>query len=316
MLKSIEFLRGKSRGRVIGGTKLASPAPVILGLVPRILWKRVSNLVNKFALLLHKCWSSMLSAFCMLFKYPSPDAKASPSPARGEGLYRPWCHKILGTDCASRPRMTGGRGANSFGRSMIEMLGVLTIISVLSVGGLAGYSKAMQKFKLNKWQDDLVMLTANLKITFANSKSYTLEDDVDLTEYFKNLQMIPQGMLDDNNRDIFGNTLSLYSHAIQAWGFGSRLTILVKTLPNSDSATQCKNMFEMLRYYDDAWVVALNEIVTGRDGGILAVCGRSAPEKYAQKMGCVPYNLAEISQKCALCSTQICDIKLMLANGN
>ena len=150
MLKSIEFLRGKSRGRVIGGTKLASPAPVILGLVPRILWKRVSNLVNKFALLLHKCWSSMLSAFCMLFKYPSPDAKASPSPARGEGLYRPWCNKILGTDCASRPRMTGGRGANSFGRSMIEMLGVLAIIAVLSVGGIAGYSKAMEKYKLNK----------------------------------------------------------------------------------------------------------------------------------------------------------------------
>ena len=150
MLKSIEFLRGKSRGRVIGGTKLASPAPVILGLVPRILWKRVSNLVNKFALLLHKCWSSMLSAFCMLFKYPSPDAKASPSPARGEGLYRPWCHKILGTDCASRPSMTGARGANYFGRSMIEMLGVLAIVGVLSVGGIAGYSKAMEKYKLNK----------------------------------------------------------------------------------------------------------------------------------------------------------------------
>ena len=116
MLKSIEFLRGKSRGRVIGGTKLASPAPVILGLVPRILWKRVSNLVNKFALLLHKCWSSMLSAFCMLFKYPSPDAKASPSPSRGEGfgLPRPWCDKILGTDCASRPKMTGAGDVDLF----------------------------------------------------------------------------------------------------------------------------------------------------------------------------------------------------------
>ena len=55
MLKSIEFLRGKSRGRVIGGTKLASPALVILGLVPRILWKRVSNLVNKLALLAFLC---------------------------------------------------------------------------------------------------------------------------------------------------------------------------------------------------------------------------------------------------------------------
>ena len=68
----------------------------------------------------------------------------------GEGWLRPWCNKILGTDCASRPRMTGGRGANSFGRSMIEMLGVLAIIGVLSVGGIAGYFKAMEKFKLNK----------------------------------------------------------------------------------------------------------------------------------------------------------------------
>ena len=37
-----------------------------------------------------------------------------------------------------------------YGRSMIEMLGVLAIIAVLSVGGIAGYSKAMEKFKLNK----------------------------------------------------------------------------------------------------------------------------------------------------------------------
>ena len=36
------------------------------------------------------------------------------------------------------------------GRSMMEMLGVLAIISVLSVGGIAGYSKAMEKFKINK----------------------------------------------------------------------------------------------------------------------------------------------------------------------
>ena len=39
---------------------------------------------------------------------------------------------------------------NQFGRSMIEMLGVLAIIGVLSVGGIAGYSKAMEKWKTNK----------------------------------------------------------------------------------------------------------------------------------------------------------------------
>ena len=38
---------------------------------------------------------------------------------------------------------------SQFGRSMIEMLGVLAIIGVLSVGGLAGYSKAMRANKVN-----------------------------------------------------------------------------------------------------------------------------------------------------------------------
>ena len=56
MLKSREFLREKSRGEVGGGTKPTPLAPVILGLVPRILWKQCTNIVNKLALLLHKCW--------------------------------------------------------------------------------------------------------------------------------------------------------------------------------------------------------------------------------------------------------------------
>ena len=43
---------------------------------------------------------------------------------------------------------------NESGRSMIEMLGVLAIIGVLSVGGIAGYSKDMNKFKTNKVADN------------------------------------------------------------------------------------------------------------------------------------------------------------------
>ena len=40
MLKSIEFLRKKSRGEVEGDTKPTPLAPVILGLVPRIFWQQ------------------------------------------------------------------------------------------------------------------------------------------------------------------------------------------------------------------------------------------------------------------------------------
>ena len=41
------------------------------------------------------------------------------------------------------------------GRSMIEMLGVLAIIGVLSVGGIVGYSKAMQKNRLNNTRNQI-----------------------------------------------------------------------------------------------------------------------------------------------------------------
>ena len=61
---------------------------------------------------------------------------------------------------------------NESGRSMIEMLGVLAIIGVLSVGGIAGYSKAMNKFKTNKVADNVSMLVANIKTMYAQQSSF------------------------------------------------------------------------------------------------------------------------------------------------
>ena len=61
---------------------------------------------------------------------------------------------------------------NESGRSMIEMLGVLAIIGVLSVGGIAGYSKAMNKFKTNKVADNVSMLVANIKTMYAQQNSF------------------------------------------------------------------------------------------------------------------------------------------------
>ena len=42
---------------------------------------------------------------------------------------------------------------NNHGRSMVEMLGVLAIIGVLSAGALKGYSDAMFKYKMNQTID-------------------------------------------------------------------------------------------------------------------------------------------------------------------
>ena len=62
----------------------------------------------------------------------------------------------------ARKALAVTRQANPLGRSMIEMLGVLAIIGVLSVGGIAGYSKAMEKFKLNKIINEYSMFLYNL----------------------------------------------------------------------------------------------------------------------------------------------------------
>ncbi len=61
---------------------------------------------------------------------------------------------------------------NEQGRSMIEMLGVLAIVGVLSVGGIAGYSKAMNKFKTNKIIDQINMVSTNIRTLYSSQRNY------------------------------------------------------------------------------------------------------------------------------------------------
>jgi Tfp pilus assembly protein PilE len=61
---------------------------------------------------------------------------------------------------------------NQSGRSMIEMLGVLAIIGVLSVGGIAGYSKAMNKYRTNKVADNISMIVTNIRTLYAQQSNF------------------------------------------------------------------------------------------------------------------------------------------------
>ena len=60
--------------------------------------------------------------------------------------------------------------ASESGRSMVEMLGVLAIIAVLSVGALAGYSQAMKKHKMNQTTEQIVSIMQNVQSKMGNSK--------------------------------------------------------------------------------------------------------------------------------------------------
>ncbi len=83
---------------------------------------------------------------------------------------------------------------NQFGKSMIEMLSVLTIIGVLSVGGITGYSKAMEKYKLNRTFNDFTMLINETMPFSQQFMSYSA--GTDLLPILRALDLIPNSFED------------------------------------------------------------------------------------------------------------------------
>ncbi len=95
------------------------------------------------------------------------------------------------------------------GRSMVEMLGVLAIIGVLSVGAIAGYSKAMMKYKLNKYSEQMnTVINAIARNVHSFDNIYSQNGSATaLTTYFVKMGEIPKEMVTfspEYLRDIFG----------------------------------------------------------------------------------------------------------------
>lgn len=110
---------------------------------------------------------------------------------------------------------------NQSGRSMIEMLGVLAIIGVLSVGGIAGYSKAMEKWKINKTLEGYSYLTSGLLEHMDDIRAQrTTNSDgkIRLNDTIQAMNLLPEGWISENNRlyDTTGNWVAVFSR-------GSRL---------------------------------------------------------------------------------------------
>ena len=101
------------------------------------------------------------------------------------------------------------------GRSMIEMLGVLAIIGVLSVGGIAGYSKAMEKFKINKVIEEYSYLIQGLIEQKDNIvASHTVGN---LTDVVIAMNLIPESWLGTEETishttfiDPYGNGINIF----------------------------------------------------------------------------------------------------------
>jgi len=114
------------------------------------------------------------------------------------------------------------------GRSMVEMLGVLAIIGVLSVGAIAGYSSAMMKHKLNKQAEQLSWML-NILYQYKSQWVFPSQKFVYLIPYYKKLGLIPEEMIKDDT-----------SYAYDA--FNMKLS-----METNDCAKECQSV--VLQYY-------------------------------------------------------------------
>ena len=100
--------------------------------------------------------------------------------------------------------------SSQLGRSMIEMLGVLAIIGVLSIGGIAGYSKAMTKHNINKAIEQISMIITNVQTLFSNTNDYST-----LREKAFSLGVFPDDMekIDERSAyNVFGQEVYVEGH--------------------------------------------------------------------------------------------------------
>ena len=166
--------------------------------------------------------------------------------------------EFIRTDTRATKFLAGAHYTQAQGRSMVEMLGVLAIIGVLSVGAIAGYSKAMFKYKLNKHAEQMntvINAVARNVHNFDNIK----QGGTSLTSYFIKMGEIPTEMIKQNQTnliyDIFGQGWNIF-----ITGDGSQILLSTYSTDGSSSLTAksannldiCKNIITAAKENSDS----------------------------------------------------------------
>jgi len=163
---------------------------------------------------------------------------------------------------------------NQNGRSMIEMLGVLAIVGVLSAGGIAGYSMAMQSYKTNQLIDKIQLIAARTRQVYKGN----------YVSGVSKANMISSGKLSENDFvNPFGGTLVL---ARSGWdSTGTIFHIELGDLPAETCTDILTNdwggsgvfdgvVFDhteqryRLRYVTNNWPIEKTEAITLCSGGV------------------------------------------------
>lgn len=119
---------------------------------------------------------------------------------------------------------------NESGRSMIEMLGVLSIIGVLSVGGLAGYSKAMNQYKAQQTISQIHEMASRLAALGDQLNSYA---GLNNTSAIK-MNIAPASLISNGNLvSAFGSTVTVTAADLANAGDNLAWTVEYRNVPKT-----------------------------------------------------------------------------------
>ena len=139
------------------------------------------------------------------------------------------------------------------GRSMVEMLGVLAIIGVLSVGAVSGYSKAMLKYKLNK-QTEQISTVLNNFLLYVHEFKY--DKFTVMTDFLIKLNAIPTEMIkaEKSTRYIYDALDNQYDLTCHVSANDYFCSIYIKMDTSKLSIESCQNIIKATKENSaDVW---------------------------------------------------------------
>ena len=188
------------------------------------------------------------------------------------------------------------------GRSMIEMLGVLAIIGVLSVGGIAGYSKAMETYKINKLKQAITEIVTNTRTLYASQNPQNKYKGLDYS-MAKNAGILTDDILNsDIYPSLFGNYYNSYKTFVIKLDWISEKECVA--LATADWGTTSSTGFYSLAIYDYSQLYGegINCETTGEND-----LGNSN-KTYIACSGQLPLSPAIAAKYCALNSAKGFDV--------
>lgn len=200
---------------------------------------------------------------------------------------------------------------NQDGRSMIEMLGVLAIVGTLSMGGIAGFSTAMTRYKtireMEKYNLFLQGIMEHKSLVLKSGDSMGTTKWEFFTKSVEKLGILPTGWKVSGSviKDTFGHYFNLYT-AINSTNKGIVMGLYLNSQKTEKANTLfCTQMWRDFILPNQEWIG--NTWINGSGGKSGTYYGTHTCSKNKQCLSNI--TIIDIQKFCASCAEEtVCNI--------